>query len=374
MGKISIKNDYLSLARISIQSNASNLRIKKIAFAVIATLCTTNVLASDSWNKEYVISKDVHWDDYILETGGSTGRKIHAGDKVTIFNDATLSFNFMKDVDVSGSASIIYGVDMEQPIEPGVYFSGPVLVTGGTLDTIGDSKSKTYAIWNYYDYAPDIKLLDTNVKIRNYEMGFKFDNGTLEIKNSNPKYVEISNTNVGIWTAGQASADFIGGSINMDGVLYGINSTKQSHLLIKELKNLEIKDFTIDAIYLGDNASAEISGDSLFFQGSNNQKSIAFDLSNSSSLGLKFEKITLDNVGCGINSYGASNFNATNGDLTIKNSLYAISADSKATVTINVNKVHSETSAFFIASGTDATVNLNAQELSHLARLFLYIG
>ena len=84
MGKISIKNDYLSLARISIQSNASNLRIKKIAFAVIATLCTTNVLASDSWNKEYVISKDVHWDDYILETGGSTGRKIHAGDTMHV--------------------------------------------------------------------------------------------------------------------------------------------------------------------------------------------------------------------------------------------------------------------------------------------------
>ena len=363
MGKISIKNDYLSLARISIQSNASNLRIKKIAFAVIATLCTTNVFASDSWNKEYVISKDVNWEDYILETGGSRLRKIHAGEKVTIINDATLSFNFMEDVDISGSASIIYGVDMEQPIEPGVYFSGPVLVTGGTLDTIGDSKSKTYAIWNYYDYAPDIKLLDTNVKIRNYEMGFKFDNGTLEIKNSNPKYVEISSTKVGIWTAGQASANFIGGSINMDDVLYGINSTDQSHLLIKELKNLEIKNFTSNAIYLGVNASAEISGDSLFFQGSNNQQSIAFNLSKFASLGLKFEKITLDNVGCGINSYGGSNFNATNGDLTIKNSLYAINANSKATVTINVNKVQSETSAFFVASGTDATVNLNAQEL-----------
>ena len=155
-----------------------------LATLVMLSLMQGSAYATN-WTNEYVVDKNMTWGELTQSTGEGGGlwaRGLMANEKLTILNEATLTADFNNEHVIAGEC-VIYGVDFEQLPPPGEFYTGEILLEGGTLHAIATKKSKTYAIWNYKEYAPEITIKNTNLIFDNYQMGVRFDNGLLKIEN-----------------------------------------------------------------------------------------------------------------------------------------------------------------------------------------------
>lgn len=172
-----------------------NMRKKEIlATLVMLTLMQGSVYA-ENWSHEYIADKDTEW-GYVLHAGlhpeqppgKEGGRTMHAGDKLTILNNAIVSFDFSTDstIALSPGGCIIYGVDFNQLPPPGQFVTEKVLVTGeGTIYGKASKQGNGYGIWNYHDYDADIQVEKTNFQLEDFQRGIYASNGDIVVEGSN---------------------------------------------------------------------------------------------------------------------------------------------------------------------------------------------
>ena len=223
-----------------------------LATLVMLSLMQGSAYATN-WTNEYVVDKDMTWGELTQSTGEGGGlwaRGLMANEKLTILNEAALTADFNNEHVIAGEC-VIYGVDFEQLPPPGEFYTGEILLEGGTLHAIATKKSKTYAIWNYKEYAPEITIKNTNLIFDNYQMGVRFDNGLLKIENDDEKSVAFNNVDVGFWTNNNADVSFISDKFNITQSQYAFNAIGNSTV------DVDVNDIKADVgtfVYAGSNA------------------------------------------------------------------------------------------------------------------------
>lgn len=215
-----------------------NMRKKEIlATLVMLTLMQGSVYA-ENWSHEYIADKDTEW-GYVLHAGlhpeqppgKEGGRTMHAGDKLTILNNAIVSFDFSTDstIALSPGGCIIYGVDFNQLPPPGQFVTEKVLVTGeGTIYGKASKQGNGYGIWNYHDYDADIQVEKTNFQLEDFQRGIYASNGDIVVEGSN--FFSMTNVNEGIRTKEDGNVSIETEKFTMQNLNIGIYSEGNSQI------------------------------------------------------------------------------------------------------------------------------------------------
>ena len=334
---------------------------KEIVVAVLTALCIPCAFSADSWTKEYVITEDVGWEKIIR--GGGMG--IQAGQKVTIENEATVTFDFVNNMTIFGSQAMIYGVDMEQPIQPGVYFTAPVLVIGGKLHGIaGESSTTSIGIWNYSNYEADITVQNTSIEMENYDTGIRIYNGKLTVDNSEQKYTLIKNGTYGIWTNNEGAIVFKGGQLTIDTTDYAVLTYGNSQISTTntDIKFINAKDY---GFFIKDDSVLNLNGDELSIIGSN----VAVNAKGNADLTINHALLKIDQVGCGFNLFENSKIHLQGRNFEVNNAQFAISAAEQTYIGLDYETIDSSNSEVFSAVDNNATVNVQAKNLTALSSI-----
>lgn len=225
-----------------------NMRKKEIlATLVMLTLMQGSVYA-ENWSHEYVADKDTEW-GYVLYTGRHPenpkpggrdgGATLHAGDKLTILNNANLIFDFSTDhnIAITDGGCIIYGVDFNQLPPPGQFVTAKVLVTGeGTIYGKAEKQGSGFGIWNYSNYDADIQVDKTNFQLEDFQRGIYASNGDIVVEGSD--FFSMTNVDEGIRTKAEGNVSIETEKFTMQNLNTGIYSEGNS---IVTLNNSETR-------------------------------------------------------------------------------------------------------------------------------------
>lgn len=246
-----------------------NMRKKEIlATLVMLTLMQGSVYA-ENWSHEYIADKNTEW-GYVLHAGlhpeqppgREGGRTMHAGDKLTILNNAIVSFDFSTDshIALTSGGCIIYGVDFNQLPPPGQFETEKVLVTGeGTIYGKASKQGNGYGIWNYYDYDADIQVEKTNFQLEDFQRGIYASNGDIVVEGSD--FFSMTNVDEGIRTKAEGNVSIETEKFTMQNLNTGIYSEGNS---IVTLNNSETRfENGGCAIYQKDASLVDIKGEKL---------------------------------------------------------------------------------------------------------------
>lgn len=248
-----------------------NMRKKEIlATLVMLTLMQGSVYA-ENWSHEYVADKDTEW-GYVLYTGRHPenpkpggrdgGATLHAGDKLTILNNANLIFDFSTDhnIAITDGGCIIYGVDFNQLPPPGQFVTAKVLVTGeGTIYGKAEKQGSGFGIWNYSNYDADIQVDKTNFQLEDFQRGIYASNGDIVVEGSD--FFSMTNVDEGIRTKAEGNVSIETEKFTMQNLNTGIYSEGNS---IVTLNNSETRfENGGCAIYQKDASLVDIKGEKL---------------------------------------------------------------------------------------------------------------
>ncbi len=248
-----------------------NMRKKEIlATLVMLTLMQGSVYA-ENWSHEYVADKDTEW-GYVLYTGRHPenpkpggrdgGATLHAGDKLTILNNANLIFDFSTDhnIAITDGGCIIYGVDFNQLPPPGQFVTAKVLVTGeGTIYGKAEKQGSGFGIWNYLNYDADIQVDKTNFQLEDFQRGIYASNGDIVVEGSD--FFSMTNVDEGIRTKAEGNVSIETEKFTMQNLNTGIYSEGNS---IVTLNNSETRfENGGCAIYQKDASLVDIKGEKL---------------------------------------------------------------------------------------------------------------
>ena len=206
---------------------------------VMLSLMQGSVYA-ENWSHEYVADKDTEW-GYVLYTGRHPenpkpdgrdgGATLHAGDKLTILNNANFIFDFSTDhtIAITDAGCIIYGVDFNQLPPPGQFVTAKVLVTGeGTVYGKAEKQGSGFGIWNYSNYDADIQVSKTNFQLENFQRGIYASNGDIVVEGSN--FFSMTNVNEGIRTKEDGNVSIETEKFTMQNLNIGIYSEGNSQV------------------------------------------------------------------------------------------------------------------------------------------------
>ena len=206
---------------------------------VMLSLMQGSVYA-ENWSHEYVADKDTEW-GYVLYTGRHPenpkpdgrdgGATLHAGDKLTILNNANFIFDFSTDhtIAITDAGCIIYGVDFNQLPPPGQFVTAKVLVTGeGTVYGKAEKQGSGFGIWNYSNYDADIQVSKTNFQLENFQRGIYASNGDIVVEGSN--FFSMNNVNEGILTKEDGNVSIETEKFTMQNLNIGIYSEGNSQV------------------------------------------------------------------------------------------------------------------------------------------------
>ena len=248
-----------------------NMRKQEIlATLVMLTLMQGSVYA-ENWSHEYVADKDTEW-GYVLYTGRHPenpkpggrdgGATLHAGDKLTILNNANLIFDFSTDhtIAITDGGCIIYGVDFNQLPPPGQFVTAKVLVTGeGTIYGKAEKQGSGFGIWNYSNYDADIQVDKTNFQLEDFQRGIYASNGDIVVEGSD--FFSMTNVDEGIRTKAEGNVSIETEKFTMQNLNTGIYSEGNS---IVTLNNSETRfENGGCAIYQKDASLVDIKGEKL---------------------------------------------------------------------------------------------------------------
>ena len=246
-----------------------NMRKKEIlATLVMLTLMQGSVYA-ENWSHEYIADKNTEW-GYVLHAGlhpeqppeKEGGRTMHAGDKLTILNNATVSFDFSTDshIVLTSGGCIIYGVDFNQLPPPGQFVTAKVLVTGeGTIYGKAEKQGSGFGIWNYSNYDADIQVDKTNFQLEDFQRGIYASNGDIVVEGSD--FFSMTNVDEGIRTKAEGNVSIETEKFTMQNLNTGIYSEGNS---IVTLNNSETRfENGGCAIYQKDASLVDIKGEKL---------------------------------------------------------------------------------------------------------------
>ena len=248
-----------------------NMRKTEIlATLVMLTLMQGSVYA-ENWSHEYVADKDTEW-GYVLYTGRHPenpkpggrdgGATLHAGDKLTILNNANLIFDFSTDhtIAITDGGCIIYGVDFNQLPPPGQFVTAKVLVTGeGTIYGKAEKQGSGFGIWNYSNYDADIQVDKTNFQLEDFQRGIYASNGDIVVEGSD--FFSMTNVDEGIRTKAEGNVSIETEKFTMQNLNTGIYSEGNS---IVTLNNSETRfENGGCAIYQKDASLVDIKGEKL---------------------------------------------------------------------------------------------------------------
>ncbi len=248
-----------------------NMRKKEIlATLVMLTLMQGSVYA-ENWSHEYIADKDTEW-GYVLYTGRHPenpkpggrdgGATLHAGDKLTILNNANLIFDFSTDhnIAITDGGCIIYGVDFNQLPPPGQFVTAKVLVTGeGTIYGKAEKQGSGFGIWNYSNYDADIQVDKTNFQLEDFQRGIYASNGDIVVEGSD--FFSMTNVDEGIRTKAEGNVSIETEKFTMQNLNTGIYSEGNS---IVTLNNSETRfENGGCAIYQKDASLVDIKGEKL---------------------------------------------------------------------------------------------------------------
>lgn len=234
------------------------------------TLMQGSVYA-ENWSHEYVADKDTEW-GYVLYTGRHPenpkpggrdgGATLHAGDKLTILNNANLIFDFSTDhtIAITDGGCIIYGVDFNQLPPPGQFVTAKVLVTGeGTIYGKAEKQGSGFGIWNYSNYDADIQVDKTNFQLEDFQRGIYASNGDIVVEGSD--FFSMTNVDEGIRTKAEGNVSIETEKFTMQNLNTGIYSEGNS---IVTLNNSETRfENGGCAIYQKDASLVDIKGEKL---------------------------------------------------------------------------------------------------------------
>lgn len=134
------------------------------------------ITPNDTMAVDYTIDKDREWHEFTFQEFNNRARVIHGGDSLTILNEATVSFDFEKghqggSIPIGSVGSVIYG-------------DGNISINGGNITSIADPVPESYAI-SLYNNNPTVKIEDTNLSLKKFDIGIYADQGNLTIANQN---------------------------------------------------------------------------------------------------------------------------------------------------------------------------------------------
>ena len=241
-----------------------------LATLVMLSLMQGSVYA-ENWSHEYVADKDTEW-GYVLYTGRHPenpkpggrdgGATLHAGDKLTILNNANLIFDFSTDhtIAITDGGCIIYGVDFNQLPPPGQFVTAKVLVTGeGTIYGKAEKQGSGFGIWNYSNYDADIQVDKTNFQLEDFQRGIYASNGDIVVEGSD--FFSMTNVDEGIRTKAEGNVSIETEKFTMQNLNTGIYSEGNS---IVTLNNSETRfENGGCAIYQKDASLVDIKGEKL---------------------------------------------------------------------------------------------------------------
>ena len=217
-------------------------------------------------------------------------RKLQAQEKMTILNNATLTVDFHNEFN-QGYQTAIFGADRDE--SSGQFYTGDILLTGGTLHVIATDNSESYAIWNYLEYSPEITIKNTNLILDNYYTGFYFKSGVLNISSDMGKGITLNDTDYCFILKGDSK-------VKLENLITTFNNTNAQGIFITNNATLNINKGNVDF------SNVE-------------HKGTAFATRESSSITLEDNSIAINNFNQAFNLKGNSSVNFCGHQLKINN-------------------------------------------------------
>ena len=277
------------------------------------------------------------WSDLVQTDNRAYARRLMAQEKMTISDEATLTVDSNEDFSLPGQ-SVIYGADFEQLPPPGEFFTGKILLEGGTLHAIASKKKQTYAIWNYQTYSPEITIKNTNLIFDNYYMGVYFKNGILNISSDKGKGITLNDVDYGF-------------------ALYG-----DSKVILQNLKT-SFNNINYQGFYITDNANLNINeGIVAFSNKENTGKAYAVAGRSASIINFHNDKTIIDNFVCGFDLKGDSFLDISSQELSLSNVQNIFVADENSKANVFLEKVNSSDSEMFAAANQNAQISVESND------------
>ena len=215
---------------ISKNCSAYSPSTNSIAFIIKAILGTTIAgLYSISPSQaafDFVVHEDTDW-VYVQQQANEDGslrgnRTIHAGDTITIYDNATVTYD-PENSEFVGEIAFIHSYDYDQ--KEG-WVAGNVSITGGTLKAIGHFDQEDQAIVNKESLPSTISIDKTNVDFSRIQMGIYAGNGSTSITHND--FTRIQDADVAVYSINDATVWLSGNELTFNDVGHGLNATDNS--------------------------------------------------------------------------------------------------------------------------------------------------
>ena len=323
--------------------------------------------------EEIEVTQSGSW--YDIPDSAVDARTIMGGFKVTIADNALLTFNFPNDdpFNVSAGGTVIYGANFFESDREHAVDRLPTLVTGGSIYAKGHGIDENgRAIWNYVDDGSPcygiIDIVNTNLEFEDFSYMINYSNGTLTIDNTTTdKNISFKNFKQAIRTENTAEVTIQ--NVNQFGIdkgNYGVLSYDSSKTTLNNIKEFTLSNVT-NGFYTTDEAQLSFV---------NNKK---IDINNvpyvflaykESGISINTEQLIFSDNKLSFQGMDNSSISVDAAYLNDSSEMVAYSLDSSS-IDITAKDLNIKGTVFFAGAEQNGYVSVNAEEQAEIYGMVL---